>query len=572
MVDEVIGGDRLDPSNVFRWDYVRLNLPGSETYDPSLPWVSKVRRSDGKIAADRTIFVDDVRPVGNTKQECQQATRKVGSKFSYHGIQDASRKRRKVSQTPGAWAGSVVWTSDNEVNILVSEDKWTKTKGIVKELEEMVETRPEAMPRKRLEEIRGFLNYVAQTYRGLSTYMNGLHLTIDGWRDNRDAGGWKQRRFMAPPDDDLVKDAGDADSAIAPATVEAKPRLKRDIQVLRRLTRSEKPPLRPVRRSKVYLVVYGFGDASGPGFGFSSQEAGNKKIDFEYGQWPCSATEEESSNWRELNNIVVSIEGLGEAGKLVGAEVFIATDNSTTESAHHKGYSSSPRLDELIVRLYELELTYQFTLFLFHVSGRRMIAQGTDGLSRGDKGTGSMQGVPLWKYLPLNESAFQRSPRLEEWCRYVCGGLGEPTVLTPEGWFSDAHSEGIFIWAPPPAAANVVMEQLSLAKHKRPTAFHMVVVPRLLTGMWRKHMGRATDLYFRLSHGPLWDLTEQHEPVLVFISLPVISHLPRFQERRKLLEALESLVLGTGVQEADSPKFRDSLRKLLGSSRDLLRL
>ena len=183
-----------------------------------------------------------------------------------------------------------------------------------------------------------------------------------------------------------------------------------------------------------------------------------------------------------------------------------------------------------------------------------------------------MQGTPIWNYLLLHFSAFDHSPSLREWCLDVCGGLGKPRVLTPEGWFTDAHSEGVFIWSPPPAAANVVMEQLSLAKHKRPTAFHMVVVPRLLTGLWRKHLGRATDFYFKLSEGPLWDNKEMFEPVLVFVSLPIISHLPRFGKRRKLLEELETLLLGPRVREAHTPGFRNRVRELLGQSRNLLRL
>jgi hypothetical protein len=34
--EEVIRGDRKDPAHVLQWDYVRLNLPGQVTYDPSL--------------------------------------------------------------------------------------------------------------------------------------------------------------------------------------------------------------------------------------------------------------------------------------------------------------------------------------------------------------------------------------------------------------------------------------------------------------------------------------------------------------------------------------------------------
>jgi hypothetical protein len=69
FAEEVIHGDRLDSNNIFRWDRVRLNLPGSQAYNPSKPWVSKVRSEDGNIAVDFCTFVDDSRPTGPTKQE-----------------------------------------------------------------------------------------------------------------------------------------------------------------------------------------------------------------------------------------------------------------------------------------------------------------------------------------------------------------------------------------------------------------------------------------------------------------------------------------------------------------------
>jgi hypothetical protein len=37
-----------------------MNLPGSLDYDLRQPWVSKVRKTDGRIVADVVTFVDDV--------------------------------------------------------------------------------------------------------------------------------------------------------------------------------------------------------------------------------------------------------------------------------------------------------------------------------------------------------------------------------------------------------------------------------------------------------------------------------------------------------------------------------
>ena len=35
---------------------------------------------------------------------------------------------------------------------------------------------------------------MVRTYAWLSPYMNGMHNTIDGWRYDRDSGGWKLKR------------------------------------------------------------------------------------------------------------------------------------------------------------------------------------------------------------------------------------------------------------------------------------------------------------------------------------------------------------------------------------------
>ena len=96
---------------MFRWEQVELNLPGDPAYSPvRQPWVSK-RRKDGTLAADSVLFVDDIRPTGPTEKEARQASQVMAKESAHRGIQDAARKRRDdVSQTPGAWAGSVVDT------------------------------------------------------------------------------------------------------------------------------------------------------------------------------------------------------------------------------------------------------------------------------------------------------------------------------------------------------------------------------------------------------------------------------------------------------------------------------
>jgi hypothetical protein len=123
VAKEVVRGDRRDPNNAFRWDTVRLNLPGSKEYDPRLPWVSKLRLDDGQIAADVFVDVDDARVTGPTEEDCWKARRQTASIVNSLGIQEAARKQRWGSRRPGAWAGSIVEATDAGVYVTVSQEK-----------------------------------------------------------------------------------------------------------------------------------------------------------------------------------------------------------------------------------------------------------------------------------------------------------------------------------------------------------------------------------------------------------------------------------------------------------------
>lgn len=179
VAEEVTWGDPTAPDNVFRWDTVALNLPGSPDYSPSRPWVAKYRADDACIVADLSIFVDDLRPNGPSPEEAWLAGRRAASVLNFLGIQDAPRKRRDSSQSPGAWAGSVIKTGSEGTFVLTSQQKWDKARVLVVEVRTMLENAPSVLNRNRLEQIRGFLQYVAQTYTSLTSYLIGVHLTID---------------------------------------------------------------------------------------------------------------------------------------------------------------------------------------------------------------------------------------------------------------------------------------------------------------------------------------------------------------------------------------------------------
>ena len=114
-----------------------------------------------------------------------------------------------------------------------------------------------------------------------------------------------------------------------------------------------------------------------------------------------------------------------------------------------------------------------------------------------------------------------------------------------------------------PAGADVVAEQLGKARHKRPHAMHIVLVPRLMTGRWRRQLTRESDFYFRIPPGsPLWP-KHMFEPLLVFVCLPFVPHRPwLFTERERVAKLVDDL-LQEGVWEENHQRCGTLLRELL---------
>ena len=103
-----------------------MNFPGSKGGDPSRPWVYKLRLDDGKIACNVVIYVDDLRITGPTCEEAWAACKRVANYLSWLGIQHSPRKRRDASRTAGAWEGSVFFTTEKELVVLITEEKWKR--------------------------------------------------------------------------------------------------------------------------------------------------------------------------------------------------------------------------------------------------------------------------------------------------------------------------------------------------------------------------------------------------------------------------------------------------------------
>ena len=579
FAEEFLKGDLGNLQNPFQTSGVKLNLPGNEDYDPSLSWYSLIDAA-GLLASILVIYVDDERINADSETKAWDASHQVATRESYLGIQDAARKRRPPSQTPGAWAGAMIRTNGLEVGVLISEERWIKTKKIIRKW--LIRMKKDSKAKLNVSELssdRGFLIYVGRTYRELNPFFKGIHLTLDGWRDNRDDEGWKLATAHVQKKVDVEKDASPYDY---PNEVAAVPRLMNDLKDLESMTESETAPIVVVRSKQIYLVRYEFGDASGGGFGSSITSPTGIRIHM--GTWNERGSEK-SSNFRELGNLVMRLELEAENGCLDGAEMFMFTDNSTAESAFHNGTSSSSLLFELVVRLRKIQLFHGVKIHLIHVSGKRMISQGTDGISRGNLLEGVMTGKDMLSFVPIGQSACERSVSMLNWLR-VWLSKRNIVPLTPYEWttkgqglsdkvwkntdgvsFSVKGEDDTFIWSPAPCIDDVAVEYLRMSIHRRPQNIYVFICPKLMPYKWRKGLLKSCDFSFYVDPGfDYWPI-DMFESVLIGVYLPLLPCFPWTFRRSKSVLEVERLL--RQVQKSKAGSQCSILREFLKFTRTL---
>jgi hypothetical protein len=200
-----------------------------------------------------------------------------------------------------------------------------------------------------------------------------------------------------------------------------------------------------------------------------------------------------SSNWKELRTLLKTLERASDnihiRPQIAGTTFFYFTDNMVSY-CHivQSGASKSPGLHKLVLKIKKLQLDLQCHLEVVHVPGTTMIAEGTDGLSRGVWMT-HLQSRP--NYRQLMSEIFQEVPFsqiIADWAR----NEANIQCRTPwhhlkwnKPWIPHDVFDRLTTWFPPVEVAYQLLYFLLTCWTERPmTTSALIVLPRILQCQW----------------------------------------------------------------------------------------
>ena len=183
----------------------------------------------------------------------------------------------------------------------------------------------------------------------------------------------------------------------------------------------------------------------------------------------------------------------------------------------------------------------------------RQIASGIDSFSRGFLTDRKASSGSILGFVPLNETAFERSETLFTWVQKWIG-VNNIEPLTPEGWFDEGHGmqggnkngDGIwmpyhmkntFLWSPAPSVSDLVLRKLWEAVHKQPNSLHVFIYPELIMTIRGRLMFNMADLVVYVPPREKFWPSSMHELLVIGFVSPLIPHRPwRLRGTPKVME------------------------------------
>jgi hypothetical protein len=92
--------------------------------------------------------------------------RQIAAGIHHYGCQEAARKRRRVSQWNGVWAGNVLYTDQGMDRRFLAQKKWDKAHEGIKWLQGFIGSN-KPFPYKPFLSWMGYMIHIALTYNFL---------------------------------------------------------------------------------------------------------------------------------------------------------------------------------------------------------------------------------------------------------------------------------------------------------------------------------------------------------------------------------------------------------------------
>ena len=171
---------------------MRLNLPGLEDYDPSMPRVMLLLK-DGELATREAHYVDDIHPCVCKKEgsnETQRVCAQLKLQMNTRGNQAYDQKYRLPTFTPGAWNGGINHTDTPFPMMSTTQNKWTRFKDRLS----WILTKASAtvsLSTAELRKIAGLGVNIMQVYFDAKCYLKGIFNAIEAFRSDRDSQRWQ---------------------------------------------------------------------------------------------------------------------------------------------------------------------------------------------------------------------------------------------------------------------------------------------------------------------------------------------------------------------------------------------
>ena len=221
------------------------------------------------------------------------------------------------------------------------------------------------------------------------------------------------------------------------------------------------------------------------------------------GVWPRHL-QMQSSNWRELRTILYTLqqahkkqEATGHRA-LDGTVLYAFTDNAVSASSINKGTSKSPALMRLVRGLREFEALLGCHVVSVWISGKAIIEQGTDDLSRGvhDKGALAPDAPAPLTFSPIDQACPAPEAAL---VANVVASFPVPAVhlTTPADWADAPHPGRPVVITPPTSLARSAIDQVLRWSAARPyTTGVALILPNDYASSWGRLSRYFTRVYF----------------------------------------------------------------------------